>query len=315
MDGLQYSLTNYVDIAKSLCKAINGELFENYYTASNQGGRALVEFFDYGDFSIMLSQYEVFKEVKISRSFSDLQDHIAFDFLLRGESETFLNKANEGVKQFQFGCYVTTPSTESMCVYRPSNKYDLLSVLIHKDWLTKFMGQALPSILQNPNEPLFIYVPINHQQVVSLKGLVRSEPHLMLRKPYLYSKSLEAITFIIESLYLSKNKFGQHSFPPSDLEIIYQLVEWLEDNLGANLTVEGLSLQFGMNRNRLQFMFKSIFGQTVGDYIRSLKMYKARELLLQNHSVAEVGYRMGFSNLSHFSKSFKKVHGINPSEV
>lgn len=315
MEVLNYPLTNYVEIAKELCKAINGVPYENHYTAENKVGKALVEFFDYGQFSIMLSQYEVFTNVKIGRSYSSLKNHLAFDFLLKGYSDSFQNQVSQRVNQMHFGCYISTPSTESVCVYRPSNKYDLFSILIQKSWLESFIGKPLPEILQKPNEPLFIHIPLGFSLISSLMGLVQSEPQSFLRKPYLYSKSLEAVTSMVESLLLTEKKYEQHPFPPSELETVYQMVEWLENNPEANPSVQELSQQFGLNRNKLQFIFKSIFGQTVGEYVRFLKMNKAHELILQNLPIAEVGHGLGYSNLSHFSKAFRKVHGFNPSEA
>lgn len=315
MNVLSYPLTNYVEIAQALCKAINGELYENHYTADNKEGKAVVEFFDYGHLSIMLSQYEVFTDVKIGRSYSSLKNHLAFDFLLKGYSDSFQNQVTQRVNQMHFGCYVSTPSTESVCIYRPSNKYDLFSILIQKDWLESFTGKPLPEILQKPNEPLFIHIPLGFSLISSLMGLVQSEPQSLLRKPYLYSKSLEAITTIVESLLKTEKKYEQHLFPPSELETVYEMIEWLESNPENNPSVQDLSRLFGLNRNKLQFIFKSIFGQTVGEYVRFLKMNKAHDLILQNYSIAEVGHSMGYSNLSHFSKAFRKVHGYNPSEA
>ena len=315
MNEIAYSLKNYTEIAPVICKTLGGELFENHYEYNGELGKAIVEFYDYDFFSVMYSKSKVNEDVKICRTSSDIIEHLAFDILIRGFSEDFSATVNDKLNRFHAGCYISTPSTESYCVYEKEKEYELLSVLIKKSWLESFIGKSLPLILSNPNEPLYIFTPLSQMLASSLTVLQQSEIGSSIRKPYLHVKTLEAITLTLESLQLGKKEYQQHGFSPNELEIMFRLSNWLQEHITEDTSIKSLSVQFGLNRNKLQSMFKSIFGQTLGEYARSVKMQKAYELLNQDYSVADVGYQLGYSNLSHFSKAFKQVYGFNPSKV
>jgi AraC-like DNA-binding protein len=62
-------------------------------------------------------------------------------------------------------------------------------------------------------------------------------------------------------------------------------------------------------------MFKEQMGVPPIQYILRVKMEKAQELLVQTEeSVSEVARQVGFQDYSHFSKQFKKLVGLAPTE-
>ncbi len=71
-----------------------------------------------------------------------------------------------------------------------------------------------------------------------------------------------------------------------------------------------------MSRSQLYRKFSSLTDLTVHQYIMSLKLKKANDLLLTtNLNVSEVAYDTGFKNISHFSRVFTKEFGYNPSNI
>ncbi|MEM6361089.1 MAG: helix-turn-helix transcriptional regulator [Bacteroidota bacterium] len=61
---------------------------------------------------------------------------------------------------------------------------------------------------------------------------------------------------------------------------------------------------------------KAIIGCSASEFIRQYRIKKANEYLKAGKgSVSEIAYSVGFNNLSYFTKSFKEVYKINPSEV
>lgn len=70
-----------------------------------------------------------------------------------------------------------------------------------------------------------------------------------------------------------------------------------------------------MSDSKIQKLFKHIFGKSIYQYILSIRMEHAKNLLQSgNYSVSEVGFQVGYSNLSHFSKMFYKHYGIKPGK-
>jgi AraC-like DNA-binding protein len=70
-----------------------------------------------------------------------------------------------------------------------------------------------------------------------------------------------------------------------------------------------------MSRTQLYRKLKAITGLSANEFIRSIRLKRAAQLLEQGrYSVAEVTYEVGFSDLSYFRECFKKMFGVNPSE-
>jgi AraC-like DNA-binding protein len=62
-------------------------------------------------------------------------------------------------------------------------------------------------------------------------------------------------------------------------------------------------------------MFKRATGLTFTDYLNRVRVERAREHLLKPHvRVSEVAYEVGFSSLTHFNRSFRRVVGASPTQ-
>ena len=53
---------------------------------------------------------------------------------------------------------------------------------------------------------------------------------------------------------------------------------------------------------------------SISEYVRTLRLGKAKELLLEGLNISESAYRTGFSDPNYFSKCFKKKYGLTPSD-
>ena len=80
--------------------------------------------------------------------------------------------------------------------------------------------------------------------------------------------------------------------------------------------VDRLCEEVGLSRTHLHRKLKALINQTPGDWLRILRLQRAHDLLKGNvGTVAEVAYRVGFSNPANFSTSFSRHFGYPPSEV
>ena len=88
-------------------------------------------------------------------------------------------------------------------------------------------------------------------------------------------------------------------------------------NLGdEGFDIHRLSNEMAMSRTQLYRKFRSLTNMTITEYLRSLRLHRAKELLHDSLlTVAETAYRTGFKNVSHFSRVFKREFGENPSAI
>lgn len=96
---------------------------------------------------------------------------------------------------------------------------------------------------------------------------------------------------------------------------IQKVIEIIESNLqNSDFNVEELSRQLAMERTGFYRKLTASIGKTPTDFIRSVRLRRAKDLLGQGHSISEVSNLVGFSTPSYFSNCFLKEYGMRPSE-
>lgn len=99
-------------------------------------------------------------------------------------------------------------------------------------------------------------------------------------------------------------------------EIVLQAQIWMQDHLNkAALSMRKLAELFGMSQRNFTRRFKSATNMTPVQYLQSRRLSEARELLRSsNLSIKEIAYRVGYVDVSYFTKLFKEFSSITPKE-
>ena len=100
-----------------------------------------------------------------------------------------------------------------------------------------------------------------------------------------------------------------------DEKFLSNIIRLIEDHLSdADLNVNALCELSGISNKQIYRKIKQLTGMSPVEYIKSIRMKKAAELLLENrYTVAEVSYKIGIEDPFYFSKCFKKQFGVSPS--
>ncbi|AOW20142.1 hybrid sensor histidine kinase/response regulator transcription factor [Urechidicola croceus] len=102
-----------------------------------------------------------------------------------------------------------------------------------------------------------------------------------------------------------------------DKDFIQKILTYVNDNIGdTDLSVELLASEFHLSRSQLYRKVKALTGQTVNEFIRKVRLQKAKQVLEGgNKNISEVCYKVGFSSPSYFTKCFKEHFGLLPTEI
>ena len=100
---------------------------------------------------------------------------------------------------------------------------------------------------------------------------------------------------------------------PSE-EYIKSVISYMADHYREDLTLESLSAICGITKYYLAREFKRYTGQTVFAFLNTLRCKNADICLSEGKSVTEAAYECGFESISYFSRTYKKINGIPPSE-
>ena len=80
-------------------------------------------------------------------------------------------------------------------------------------------------------------------------------------------------------------------------------------------SLDSLAERFFISRYYLTRVFKEQFGMSVNNYLLSVRITKAKQMLrFTDEKLENIGYACGLGAANYFSRTFKNVEGINPSE-
>lgn len=90
---------------------------------------------------------------------------------------------------------------------------------------------------------------------------------------------------------------------------------YISDNIGKTITLQDVASKINISTNYLSTIFKHITGMSFTDYVTEMKVAEAKRLLKNsNYKIYEIAQMTGYENAYYFSKVFKKITGITPSE-
>lgn len=108
---------------------------------------------------------------------------------------------------------------------------------------------------------------------------------------------------------------NQEEYVKKETRIVSEVREYLQENLADQIDAEALGKRFHYHPNYLNRIFKDNVGQTLHNYIITIRLEQAKQLLASsNLSLEKIAFRCGFKTLSHFSQSFKKSVGYSPKQ-
>ncbi|MCF2489067.1 ATP-binding protein [Dyadobacter sp. CY347] len=123
----------------------------------------------------------------------------------------------------------------------------------------------------------------------------------------------------LQEKYSQNYRWLTHSeeLPSVEKAFLDKIRTVIEENLDdEQISTDWFGRQVGLSRAQLHRKLKALINQSPGEFVRSIRMQKAHELL-QNKvgTIAEISYMVGYSNPANFSTSFSKHFGYPPSSA
>jgi AraC family transcriptional regulator len=97
---------------------------------------------------------------------------------------------------------------------------------------------------------------------------------------------------------------------------LVRALEYIQDQLDADLTVSGIAQAIGMSPYHFTRLFKESTGQSPHQYLVEARVRKAKELLTTGKfTISEAASHLGFADQSHLTRHFKRVFGLPPKRL
>ncbi len=165
--------------------------------------------------------------------------------------------------------------------------------------------------------------------MLSAKALIKdklegidSGADMYLSKPFDMDILRSSLIQLLKSRQIMFNKFYNGITPKAkektttlDNEFIKTVLHYINENINEyELSVEVLASKVFLSRSQLYRKIKTLTGVSVNEFIRNVRLEKARELIeLGNDNITEISIKVGFSSPSYFTKCYKEKYGQLPT--
>ena len=205
-------------------------------------------------------------------------------------------------------------------VHRPilhdESTYERIIIYIAKGYLDQHRDDSydLSRCLQEAHQKQAHVLRVPAFETTRLGQIVRELRHSLHSTEYtneLYHKLL-FLEFMIQLNRAAIHNGIEFITTSSSNKKIIQLLDYINEHLTEDITIDSLSETFFISRYHLMHAFKEETGYTIGDYLTTKRLLLARELIRQGNPITDTCYECGFHSYSSFSRAYKKNFGCAP---
>lgn len=193
-----------------------------------------------------------------------------------------------------------------------------INLEINTDYLSGLIastGQStiIASLLAN-NQPLLFEEAIPPSLPNIVLDIINAPASDPFHQYFLRIKAEEIICHLLMNLEKRKEKRLQ-PLNQADIQLVYMVRDKILENLDKPPLLSALASDAAVSTSKLKILFKQVFGKPIYNYYQQFRMQEAARLLKEKGlGVAEVGYQLGFTNMSHFGRLFEQHIGVKPKK-
>ncbi|OKS84642.1 helix-turn-helix domain-containing protein [Mucilaginibacter polytrichastri] len=170
-------------------------------------------------------------------------------------------------------------------------------------------GYSIEGMIKD-NLSFLLHEGMTREMEKSLKQMSQITEHTKMAELLYQTKALELIYLLFNKLF-SRTVNAALTINQADAERIYEIKDDLLADLSKVPQLPQLAVKAGMSLTKMKQLFHQIFGDSIYNYYQAARMEEAANLL-HYHNVSETGYKVGFTNMSHFARLFEKYHQMKP---
>ena len=181
------------------------------------------------------------------------------------------------------------------------------SYSLHRNFVDNIFAQDTVSI----SETMLQFNPAIHNVIHEIKSCNRKGE---LKRLYIENKIQELLLLQLEVNQQQYLLLHQSGLNDKDYKKLLEAKHILDTNFKDAPRIAELARMSYLNEFKLKIGFKTCFGMTIKNYVISLRMKQAINLLSEDqHSITEIAYLCGYNGIVQFSSAFKTYYGYSPS--
>ncbi|GAB2578929.1 helix-turn-helix domain-containing protein [Spirosoma areae] len=271
------------------------------------------------NFSLLIHQYVLTQELILRRTAADNtadRVNILFQLHTGPEGQSGPDDVAPTDRRAAYTVRITSPDINAELRFPPERAIFFTVLSMTRSGLRNLlrinnMNGVVAQILVGQQGFLF-YETLHADAQKILKTLAAVNTQLELGELKIWIQVQELICWLFDRL-LARETLKHRPVHRVDADQLARVRAAVVADLSVTPRLPELARIAGMSISKLTDLYRQVFGDSIYDYFQKARMDEAGYLLTQaGYSVSETGHRLGFSNLSHFSRLFEKHYGITP---
>lgn len=224
--------------------------------------------------------------------------------MARGEVCVFRNNDYSTAMKYQAGVNFKFKSMQMPTAFFRS----LLSRYFGATEIARMEERFLTSVVKTAITPEMLRV---------LSEIDTSERFKEYEGVYVEGKMIELTALVLYGIAYHKTDEIKRLPQPnkSDVERVESLRERIQRNPALEYDARSVADEMGMSISKLNRVFRTLYATSLHSYVQDKRLECAAKLLQENDiAISEAAQKSGYSNMSHFSKSFLKKYGVLPKD-
>ena len=302
-------------IMKEFARAIGATIKGRYFhIPKSKGGGFITGFTWKSGLRMILRNYYLHEEIVLQRTneMAEGQDDIIFFIggVLPPPLQQEIKLATE-----QPTVSICTHAVSSIASMPSDTSFRSITIAVPRQYLQKTFGNIVHPVVASilaAKEHFAYETSISPEMIKAASEILHPAVPETLENHYCKLKCEELLSYVF-ALLMQRDAVPTSNMHIDDIKAIYAVKQQLQSALDEPPNIAALAKAAGMSAPKMRKLFKQTFGKGVFEYYQSMRMQEAARLLKEKHrSVSEVGYQLGFTNLSHFSRVFEQHVGMKP---
>ncbi|HWZ23252.1 MAG TPA: AraC family transcriptional regulator [Cytophagaceae bacterium] len=307
-------------LVAALAKYKGSEMKDGLLKLPEAIGKGYIKSVDLGLLKIMVHQYELKKDVTLKKTGVNAGENlITFSFRNVFYTKVKKNSSNKLQHRRLLPSVLLSSGDIDLEIFTPAGtEINAIIITVHIDLLKDLLNKKeentlLQTIISGKESYLYEEISSPEIQNVAMK-IVEANTSEQLGDFYLKLKAEEMIYLFFVEL-LKRQTLVRYPLNVSDAKVMYSIRDKLISDLSVPPNIQELVLFANMSESKMNRLFKQIFGSSIYNYYQTLRIKEAAYLIKEEKlSVSEAGYRLGFTNLSHFTRIFERHIGFKPKK-
>lgn len=320
---LEFTATPGFDFIYRFSEKINVPVIDNFLEVPKEIGEGYVRKVAFGeDFKLTIHRYVLKEDLIVKRNPAATLNTVRTIFFYSNKQDLEVKcddpENTPCLQKDESSILLSTNDLRSEIRFPAGSHIQYVVVGITADRLRSVLAIEKPNgTLRNimaENASFLFFESLDPEMQLLLKNIVSVDMNNSLNNFYVQIKVQELMYLLFSKLSLRENTTFKN-VNSNDAEKLLNIRNQILSDLSSPPVLSDLAAIASMSETKLKQLFKQTFGDTIYNYYQKNRMEEAAFLLKQaRRSVSEVGYELGFSNLSHFSRLFEKHYGITPKK-